>query len=417
MPPSASASERRGRLSAPVRKLLLLSLPVLAVSIACLEFGLFRYVVVVDNVPLATYDHAHQLLKYWPGQTGVRYPDRDRRHPVTYSINDDGWNSAHQAYAPDRKSRRRVAVIGDSFVEAFQVNPAQSVSARLESVLGPAGFEVYSFGISGAPLSQYLHMARYVARAFHPDAIVVVIVHNDFIESYREKPERFSASFLRLQLGQTVREVPPLPYERRPIAQWALAHSATLRLGFYAWRVMAETAAVRPPPGSAAARFEANIDVTELDQEEPRIERATHYLFGQFAQLEHSANVRVLFAMDGPREALYAGKDPRTLEVYRLNRLARAAAERAGLPFVDLTEAFIEDYARNRRRFEFATDNHWNAEAHDLAAREIARRLPPLPARAASKAPPHWSRTLDQIADSAGASEPRSAVGSIDRAR
>jgi hypothetical protein len=77
--------------------------------------------------------------------------------------------------------------------------------------------------------------------------------------------------------------------------------------------------------------------------------------------------------MDTPREALLDGRDPSSLEVYALNRLAQAGAEDAGLPLLDLTRAFVDDYARNRTRFEFRTDNHWNAYAHALVARELAR--------------------------------------------
>ena len=376
---------RSGTLGSPLRKLLFGSLPLLVAVVAFFEFGVFRFFVVVDNFPLATYDQDNQILKYWPNQSGVRYPDRDRRHPVTYAINGEGWNSIHSGYSQSRDRRRRIAVVGDSFVEAFQVNPAESVSARLEALLGPARFEVYSFGISGAPLSQYLHMARYVARVFRPDAMVIVMVHNDFIESYRLKPSQFSASFLHLEVGEAVHEVPPLPYDRRPIAQWLMARSATLRFGFYVWRVLLETAANQPEPGNASARFEANINVTELDAEEPRIRRATAHLFQQFVQLERSTNVRLLFVIDCPREALYAGQDPRALQVYRLNGIARAAADRVGLPLIDLTEAFVQDYARHGKRFEFATDNHWNARGHDLVAHEISSHLssilPPLRAR------------------------------------
>lgn len=357
-----------------LRRLALISFPILAASVAFFEFGVFRLLVVVDNFPVASYDRANQILKYWPNQSGVRYPDRDRRRPVVYSINDAGWNSIHPAYQPSRNSRRRVAIIGDSYVEAFQVNPAESIGARLEALLGPASYEVYSFGISGAPLSQYLHMARYVAHDWHPDVIVIMIVHNDFIESYRLKPSRFSSSFLHLAVGETVREVPPLPYDRRPITQWMLARSATLRFGFYVWRALLESAANSSEPGQASARFEANVNVTELDENEPRIKRATGYLFEQFARVERSG-VRVLCVMDGPREAIYEGKDPRTLDVYRLNRIGQAAAERLELPFVDLTEAFVQDYARHGKRFEFATDNHWNAYGHDLVAHEVALRV------------------------------------------
>jgi hypothetical protein len=358
-----------------LRKLVFLSLPSVAILVAFFELGLFRFFVVVDNFPLATFDRTNQILKYWPNQSGIRYPDRDRRHPVAYSINAAGWNSIHPGYPEPRGTRQRIAVIGDSYVEAFQVNPAESTAARLEGLIGQTRSEVFSFGISEAPLSHDLHVARYVTRTFRPDAVVVVIVHNDFVDSYRPKPGRFSPSLLHLQLGDPVREVPPLPYERSAFAQGLLARSATARFGFYCWRVLTDTSGGASKHGTAAAHFQANVHADEVVSEEVRIRQAAGYLFGEFADLERSSGTPFVFVMDSTREALYRGQDPRTLTAYRLNRIAREIAGEAGLTFVDLTDAFEEDYSQLRQRFEFATDNHWNAHGHQVVAREVYRRL------------------------------------------
>jgi hypothetical protein len=48
--------------------------------------------------------------------------------------------------SPDRT---RVAVIGDSYVEAFQVPHYASLAEQLEALLGEDRTEVYRFGISG----------------------------------------------------------------------------------------------------------------------------------------------------------------------------------------------------------------------------------------------------------------------------
>ena len=371
-----------GERSSNLRKLLLISLPTLAIVVAFFELGLFRYFVVVDNFPLLTFDRANLILKYRPNQSGIRYPDRDRHHPVTYSINEEGWNSIHRSYPGARTTRQRIAVIGDSYVEALQVDPSQSISARLEAMLGSTDFEVFPFGISGAALSHYLHVARYVIRTFHPDAVVVVVVHNDFIESYRPKSSRASRSLAYVQLGDTVREISPLPYESSPIGQALLAHSSTARFVYYGWRMLASGDADTDKHGTPTLHFEANVDADEVAAEEPRIRKAAGYLFARFAELGRSAHTPVLFVMDSPREALYRGQDPRGLLVYRLNRIARELTGDDGLPFVDLTPVFEEDYARSKQRFEFASDNHWNARGHQVVASAVCHGLAPLVKRA-----------------------------------
>ncbi len=44
--------------------------------------------------------------------------------------------------------------------------------------------EVYRFAISGAPMSQYLYMMECEITAYQPDWIVVILIHNDFDESF-----------------------------------------------------------------------------------------------------------------------------------------------------------------------------------------------------------------------------------------
>ena len=50
---------------------------------------------------------------------------------------------------------------------------------------------VYSFGTQSSTLSSYLAYADYVAKLFHPQTIVFIIIGNDFDESllkYKNEP-------------------------------------------------------------------------------------------------------------------------------------------------------------------------------------------------------------------------------------
>ncbi len=118
---------------------------------------------------------------------------------------------------PERGPKTRIAVIGDSFVEARQVRYDDSMAEKLERLLGEEEFEVYRFGISGASLSQYLHLLRQEVARYSPDVVVVVLIHNDFTDSYRFKAGVYSSSFLKLQVedGVVARDIPPETYEKR----------------------------------------------------------------------------------------------------------------------------------------------------------------------------------------------------------
>src|SRR5262249_22698599 len=88
-------------------------------------------------------------------------------------INNDGFVN-NQDYAQS-DTRPLLAVIGDSFVEAAMVPYDKTFYGRLADRLKSNG-RVYSFGGSGAPLSQYLVWAQYAAqrhgRSGRPCAVV-----------------------------------------------------------------------------------------------------------------------------------------------------------------------------------------------------------------------------------------------------
>ena len=59
----------------------------------------------------------------------------------------------------------------------------ETLYGRLASTL-EGRFRVYSFGASGAPLSQYLIWAGHAVREYGARAVVINVVGNDFDESH-----------------------------------------------------------------------------------------------------------------------------------------------------------------------------------------------------------------------------------------
>lgn len=83
-----------------------------------------------------------------------------------------------------------VAVIGDSYIEAAMVPFGKTLHGRLADSVQSKG-RIYSFGVSGASLSQYLAWASWVKEIFRPSLLVVTIIGNDFDESlfrYKDAP-------------------------------------------------------------------------------------------------------------------------------------------------------------------------------------------------------------------------------------
>jgi len=65
-----------------------------------------------------------------------------------------------------------------------------------------------------------------------------------------------------------------------------------------------------------------------------------------------------------------ATSDP-NYEVIRREKL-KEIMDRQGLPFLDLTTDFSEDYSRNNRFHTIRGDGHWNEDGHRVAGDSLA---------------------------------------------
>lgn len=353
---------------------LAVSLGSVVVFLLFCELVLFRFVLPASDVPRNAF--VNEVVRYQPGQSGV-WRVRDEI-AAPYKINAQGWNSPLPDYPVERKpGTGRIAFVGDSFVEALQVpfdkTFAEVVGARLAEK-GPV--EVQRFGVAGAPLSQYLQMVEREVEQRRPDRIVVMLVHNDFDESFVFKPGRYTSSFLKLKIdgGKVTGEVAPQPWR----AGWfeLVRQSATARFLLYRWQVRPQAlvdAVLGPARAAGEGGYAANIDVASVFAHEADIRVATDYLFGRLKARTDAIGAKLQLVMDGDRAAIYAGRGGS--QALKLNRIAAEMAARHGIAFLDLHPVFAAEWARTGKRFEFASDAHWNEYGHQVAGRAIAEAL------------------------------------------
>lgn len=356
---------------------LLVNLALVAASVLVVllfaEGVLFRYILIPSDVPQNVIIDG--LVRLRPGDAGVWRVGEDVAGE--YRINAQGWNSAHVSYdAAPPAGVRRIAIIGDSFVEALQVPYDASLAEQLEGMAG-GRVQVYRFGISGAPLSHYLAMARHAAQTYRPDVMVVLLVHNDFDESYTAVAGRYTSSFLKLRMqgDQVAGEIPPAPYQ----AGWRdwLRQTATLRYLYYRRKLDPKALLVpfmRGPP----AAYQANVVVDTLASQRSAMTNTADYVFAQFQALSLQHGFTPVLIMDGDRRAIAAGLDSAPL--YRggalwLNAMASRMAAKHGIRFIDLHPVFEADWRQNRQPLHFISDNHWNARGHQIAAQALLPRI------------------------------------------
>jgi hypothetical protein len=334
-----------------------------------LEFVVFRFFLVASDVP--DVDFVNGIVKYAPDQKGV-YRIRNEI-AAKYRINKNGWNSGHDRYKQrNLKGRYRIAIIGDSYVEALQVDYDKSLAEDLEEMLGQDKYEVYRFGISGAPMSQYMHMLRNEVLQYSPDAVFVILVHNDFNESYELIRGTYASNFLKLNISDGhISETPPL----RLLIPWYnfIRRSAT-------WRYLA----VRQKMpyhrlkdillGNKANYYQANIEISKLKYV-TKNKRATEYVFKNLKRICANNGIRLWIVMNGVMEVIYNNaeeKESRIKGALSLNAIANETAQKLDINYIDLQEVFRSDYATHHKKFTYENDGHWNEYGHKVVAQILS---------------------------------------------
>ncbi len=197
-----------------LKNIFLISLPAVFILLLLLEL-FFRVVIPATDPPMGFFNEEERMY-YFSNQReeGQITIGRFAQIKARWHINNEHWNYPIDfAQVIDRPL---IAVIGDSYIEAFQVDADEKYPFLLRNRLEP-DYEVYAFGKSGAPLSHYLHVSRYVDRHFDPDILIFNMVHNDFEESiYELYPAK--TCFMQISTGEdgSFTETVPRPNHALP---------------------------------------------------------------------------------------------------------------------------------------------------------------------------------------------------------
>jgi hypothetical protein len=323
--------------------------------------------------------------------------------PFAWSL---GWNFAIVAhkrtnaqgfvadYDYDRAAATPlVAVVGDSFIEALLVPFAESLTGRLQAMLGGRG-RAYAFAHSGSPLSQYVAYIRHACAVYRPQRLVVTIVGNDFDESVYTHRQRDGIFHLypRQDGGFDYKLTPP----RTPGLLERIARNSALALYLARNVGVAELlSGFGPQPANAAVDRFKYIGGTLSAADPARVAEGEQVIAWFLDALSREACVaphEIVLVVDAPRPTIYEVTDIARAHASYFGRMrARLMADASprGFKVVDMEPLFIAAHAARHRQFENPTDGHWNPEGHDIVAAAVAGALAGWPPLAAMMSRPH----------------------------
>jgi hypothetical protein len=328
---------------------------------------LFRTVVPATETPLQAQDPQYGILHRdtTTAREGHFTVGRLARYRYLWRVNNFGWNSAIDYAGPQERVGPCAIVIGDSYIEGLFCDVRENLCAQLQDKLGGLG-KVYNLGYAGSPFSQSLLLSRYAQHHFAPSLIVVVVSHGGVRRSLRELYPNPTVLQLRSREG-VLEDILPSPYSPRRLSRLAL-RSAVVR---YLWM---NAAVIK---GAGTLRQEAmqrtsvptHVDQAQIEREQSLERSAAEEIVRRLVQ--ENAGTPVLIVVDADRQAIY-DTNKRPAPIPSAEDL-RAACAQSGAYYLDLTDAFFDEWRLRHKSFNFSDNYHWNPYGYGVVASALAK--------------------------------------------
>lgn len=355
------------KLSYLFKNLVLVTLPSLLLLFLLLEL-IFRFLIPASAFPVGYFEEETAIFKFNSNpQTGTFTAGKFAQQRGNWTINNHGWNSPINYDDRSSDDRKRIAVIGDSYVEAIQVDSDKTFTSILQDSL-QAVADVYAFGKSGAPFSQYLYLSRYLNERYNPDVFVFTLIHNDFAESiYTDNPNQRVWMTLDLSDTTDIQEVMPQddPFTlENNTWKKLLVKSAFVRYLYYNLRAYELVVNWR----TKQATYNANVEVDELKAARGEVKLAIDYICQQLQKELVEQGKEVVFVMTASLQDIHANRTLDESNIWFLHEMMAAASAKYNISYVDLSYPLQRDFKENNLPFHSPYDGHWNEYGHQKVA-------------------------------------------------
>ncbi len=248
------------------------------------------------------------------------------------------------------KGEQIVAVIGDSFVEALQVNINDTFHELLEGDFKSQN-KFYAIGISGSPLSQYLAYIKFSKENFQNGFLLIPIIQNDFDRSllkYKQSPGFHYFNNLNKKCSNI-----------NMIRKDFKGHNWMLKLA-------RKSALVR----YVKLNLSVSGSISKVSEKQPEAQRvfdskcAIDEFFRRLPKYSGLPENKVLFVLDAPRPAIYNKTNTQKTYFDIMRAYFKKQARLLNYEVLDLKYEFLKDYTLNKKKFEFDIDSHWNEHGH-----------------------------------------------------
>lgn len=312
--------------------------------------------------------------KYWH--------NKENNHPITGRINSYGWRDKEWSICKPQDTYR-IAVLGDSYVEAFQVESQATFLALTERQLSKnydLKVELMNFGFSGATQTEELLILRNDVEQFSPDMVLLFFLpSNDIKDVSRETAPRIMRPFYNISgngeliLDVSFREM--RGYKIRCFINYFKQHSALISLlceRYCAYQRASRTGTSPEKIEGSLSLCTDNPDATYL-----RNYQLNKILIKAMSQYCKEKGIRfMIVCLDISTYIPENEKNYTTIDsTFNTNFFEddlKNYAKLLNVEYLGLQRIFRQSYESNRICLHWG---HWNYEGHKVVANALANKL------------------------------------------
>lgn len=346
----------------------------------------------------------------WPGVSG-KY---NKEGVAWFTINSAGFRDVeHEIAKPG--GTYRIAVVGDSYVEAFQVEHDEMFTNFIRQRVSECGrfgekkVEVLSFGVSGYSTAQELVLLREKVLKYSPDLVVLLFTTNNDVTDNSPTFKKINIPYFTLNgnelvLDESFRQKKGFAAQNSSVSiawKWLYNHirvfqaigdgSRALSQAYRSWKARQREQAVQERPPAALTSEDIGID--NQIYREPADERwadawrLTERLLLEFRDELSRNGIEFLFVIgsngvqtlpDRTATDAYARRLGAKDLFYPDDRLT-GFAHGHGIDVLSLAPE-LQKYAEQNKVFLHGVDGnlgygHWNKLGHEVAGRMIGGHI------------------------------------------
>jgi len=285
----------------------------------------------------------------WIGKPNINVPFRQPAFNIQIQHNSLGHRA--KEYPAQRNTKKRMLVVGDSFVWCYGVKSTECFVDLLESK--NPDWEIINIGVAGTGTDQEYLLLKDRIEYYKPDVVLLVFIQNDFQDNMSKENHDYYKPYFTVENKQLVlHQVPvPKPSLDQTLARWIYGRSYLYNTSNYFRLVI--TNVLRAKLGLAPVKWEPYFGFTFQSSFE-----VTQALIAAMADLSEKYHAKFIVTHG------------QMLDLLQL--VIKKPADDHGVPLHNLDRAFV---GHVHKEYQIPGDAHWNAFGHQLVADDLDKYL------------------------------------------